>query len=51
MVITPRFWPNATFVVDYYDIDIKDVIAAVTAQTAANQCVSGDVLNAPSAPP
>jgi outer membrane receptor protein involved in Fe transport len=46
MVITPRFWPNTTFVVDYYDIDIKDVILAVTAQTAANQCVSGDVLNA-----
>ncbi|WP_082539848.1 MULTISPECIES: TonB-dependent receptor domain-containing protein [unclassified Caulobacter] len=46
MIITPRFWPNATFVVDYYDIDIKDVIASVTAQVAANQCVSGDVLNA-----
>jgi outer membrane receptor protein involved in Fe transport len=46
VVITPRFWPNATFVVDYFDIDIKDVIASVTAQTAANQCVSGDVLNA-----
>jgi outer membrane receptor protein involved in Fe transport len=45
MVITPRFWPNATFVVDYYDIDIKDVIAAVTSQVAANQCVSGEVLN------
>ena len=45
MIVTPRFWPNATFVVDYYDIDIKDVIASVTAQTAANQCVSGDVLN------
>lgn len=45
MVVTPRFWPNATFVVDYYDIDIKDVIASVTAQVAANQCVSGDVLN------
>lgn len=45
MIITPRFWPNATFVVDYYDIDIKDVIASVTAQTAAIQCVSGDVLN------
>ena len=45
MIITPRFWPNATFVIDYYDIDIKDVIAAVTAQVAANQCVSGEVLN------
>jgi len=45
MIVTPRFWPNSTFVVDYYDIDIKDVIASVSAQTAANQCVSGDVLN------
>jgi outer membrane receptor protein involved in Fe transport len=46
MVITPRFWPKATFVVDYYDIDIKDVISAITAQTAANQCVSGNALDA-----
>lgn len=45
MVITPRFWPNTTFVFDYYNIDIKDVIASVSAQTAANQCVSGDTLN------
>ncbi|OYX02106.1 MAG: TonB-dependent receptor [Caulobacter vibrioides] len=45
MVITPRFWPNTTFVFDYYNIDIKDVIASVTAQTAANQCVNGDTLN------
>lgn len=45
MVLTPRFWPNTTFVFDYYNIDIKDVIAAVTAQTAANQCVNGDTLN------
>lgn len=46
MIITPRFWPKSTFVFDYYDIEIKDVIAAVSAQTAANQCVSGEVLNA-----
>ena len=46
MVVTPRFWPNTTFVVDYYEIDIKDVIASVSAQTAANQCVSGEGLNA-----
>ncbi|WP_428150053.1 TonB-dependent receptor domain-containing protein [Caulobacter sp.] len=46
VVVTPRFWPNSTFVVDYYEIDIKDVIASVTAQTAANQCVSGSTLNA-----
>lgn len=45
MILTPRFWPKATFVVDYFEIDIKDVIASVTAQTAANQCVSGDTLN------
>jgi outer membrane receptor protein involved in Fe transport len=47
VVLTPRFWPNATFVFDYYDIDIKDVIASVTAQVAANQCVSGASLNTP----
>lgn len=46
VIVTPRFWPNSTFVLDYYDIDIKDVIASVSAQTAVNQCVGGDVLNA-----
>lgn len=37
--------PNLTVVVDYYDIKISDAIASVSAQNAANQCVSGDSLN------
>lgn len=45
LVVTPRFLPKATLVVDYYEIEIKDVIAAVSAQTAANQCVSEANLN------
>jgi len=45
MIITPRFLPKATIVLDYYDIEIKDVISAVTVQTAANQCVSSENVN------
>jgi len=45
MIITPRFLPKATIVLDYYDIEIKDVIASVTVQTAANQCVSSENVN------
>jgi len=46
MIITPRFLPQLTLVVDYYQITIKDVIASVSAQTAANQCVSSENVNA-----
>jgi outer membrane receptor protein involved in Fe transport len=42
---TPSFWPNLTVYGDYYDIKIKSAIASVTAQNAANQCVSGDNVN------
>ena len=45
LVLTPRFLPKATLVLDYYEIEIKDVIASVSAQTAANQCVSEVNLN------
>jgi outer membrane receptor protein involved in Fe transport len=45
MIITPRFLPKATIVLDYYDIEIKDVIASVSVQTAANQCVSSENVN------
>ena len=31
---------------DYYEIEITDVIASVSAQTLANQCVDGPTLNA-----
>lgn len=46
MVIEPRFFPNLSLVLDYYEIEINDVIAAVSAQTAATNCVSGPALNA-----
>ena len=45
MIITPRFLPKATIVLDYYEIEIKDVISSVTVQTAANQCVSSENVN------
>ena len=44
-VIEPRFFPNFSLVLDYYEIQIDNVIAAVSAQTAANNCVSGPTLN------
>jgi outer membrane receptor protein involved in Fe transport len=47
MIVTPRFLPKATVVLDYYEIEIKDVIASLAAQTAVNQCVDNDSLNTP----
>ena len=44
-VLTPRFIPNFSLVLDYYEIQIDNVIAAVSAQTAANNCVNGPSLN------
>jgi outer membrane receptor protein involved in Fe transport len=44
-VITPRFIPRFSLVVDYYDIKISDVISSVTVQQALNNCVSGTTLN------
>ena len=44
-VIQPRFIPNFSLVLDYYEIEIEDVISTVSAQTAANNCVSGNQLN------
>ena len=40
-VLEPRFFPNLTLVLDYYEIQITDVIASISAQAAANNCVSG----------
>lgn len=42
---TPWFARNLTVYGDYYDIKIKSAIDSVTAQQAANQCVSGDSIN------
>ena len=44
-VLQPRFIPNFSLVLDYYEIEINQVIAFVSAQTAANNCVSGPSLN------
>jgi outer membrane receptor protein involved in Fe transport len=45
-VLRPRFIPNFSLVLDYYEITIDDVISAVSADTAAANCVSGPTLNA-----
>lgn len=44
-VLRPRFIPNFSLTLDYYEIKIDKVIAAVTADTAAANCVSGAELN------
>ncbi len=44
-VLTPRIIPNLSIVLDYYDIEVKDVIAAVTVQQAANRCVGTAVVD------
>ncbi|MFN7129493.1 MAG: TonB-dependent receptor domain-containing protein [Brevundimonas sp.] len=44
-VLQPRFIPNFSLVLDYFEIEIDNVIASVSAQTAANNCVSGASLN------
>ncbi|WP_051651004.1 TonB-dependent receptor [Brevundimonas bacteroides] len=46
-VWTPDFIPNFSLVLDYFEIEINNVIAAITAQTAVNQCVTGVGLNGP----
>jgi outer membrane receptor protein involved in Fe transport len=45
-VLRPRFIPNFSLVLDYYEITIDDVISAVSADTAAANCVNGPTLNA-----
>lgn len=45
VVLEPRFIPNFTLILDYYEIEITNVIASVTAQTVANNCVNGPSLN------
>ncbi|MBX9706459.1 MAG: TonB-dependent receptor [Caulobacteraceae bacterium] len=45
-VIEPRFIPNFSLILDYYEIEITNVIASVSAQVAVNNCVNGASLNA-----
>jgi outer membrane receptor protein involved in Fe transport len=44
-VIQPRAVPNLSVVLDYYEIELTNIIASVTAQIAANNCVNGPTLN------
>jgi outer membrane receptor protein involved in Fe transport len=44
-VLQPRFFPGFSLVLDYYEIQIDNVISSVSAQTVANNCVSGATLN------
>ncbi len=44
-VLRPRFIPNFSLVLDYYEIEIEQVISAVSASTAAANCVNGATLN------
>ncbi|WP_295709719.1 TonB-dependent receptor, partial [uncultured Brevundimonas sp.] len=44
-VLRPRFIPNFSLVLDYYEIKIDNVISAVSAATAAANCVNGPSLN------
>ncbi len=39
-VIQPRFFPDLTLILDYYEIQITDAITTVTGQFLADNCVS-----------
>jgi len=39
-VLQPRFFPDLTLILDYYEITIEDVIVTPTGQFLANDCVS-----------
>ena len=44
-VIEPRFFPNFSLVLDYYEIEISNVIQTVTAPQAAADCVNNSSLS------
>lgn len=44
-VLAPRFIPNFTLVLDYYEIEITNVIATPGAAAVASNCVDGSVLD------
>jgi len=45
VVLRPRFFENLSIILDYYSIEVTNVIASVTAATAAANCVNGPTLN------
>jgi iron complex outermembrane recepter protein len=44
-VVQPRWIPNLTFAVDYYDVRITNAISTPAAQTVANLCVDEPTLD------
>ena len=44
-VLRPRFFPNFSLVIDYFNIEIENVINTVAAATASANCVNGNTLN------
>lgn len=45
-MLKPRFIPNLSLVLDYYEIQIENAIEAVSAESIAANCVNGATLNA-----
>ncbi len=45
VILQPRFINNLSIVLDYYSIEVTDVIASVSAAVAATNCVNGATLN------
>ncbi|MBB5660145.1 TonB-dependent receptor domain-containing protein [Brevundimonas halotolerans] len=46
VILKPRMFPNLSVVLDYYDIRVDNVISAVSARVASENCVNGNTLDA-----
>jgi outer membrane receptor protein involved in Fe transport len=46
-VLSPRIIPGLSISLDYYDIEVKDVISSVSAQNILNLCVDQATINNP----
>lgn len=42
IILTPRFVPGLSLIVDYYQINVKDAIGSVSTQLAAELCYTAD---------
>ncbi|MCS6622593.1 TonB-dependent receptor [Roseibacterium beibuensis] len=49
-VLAPRMFPNLTVVLDYYEIQLENVIITPGGQFLANDCVSNDQLSSQTCP-
>jgi len=47
IVLTPRFLPDFTLAVDYWDIEIEDAINSFAAQAIVNNCFDADDIDNP----